>query len=211
MPSLICSVRSSAAAASGGAPSLRAALRRMRREVVERELDGCQLVAGFWCHSLTVRQIQCLRGALPKSSKLIVAKNTLLGKSTEGTPWESLRSCARGMNAWLFVRSEDDVAATLKACRDFQRQWKLDLNDFTGAVFQGRLYGPQDFGVLESSPATAESNAYLLGSLHLPAASLIGLLQVSQESISSAAADVSISTAPNVADDAAATPASPAS
>ncbi|XP_020580404.1 50S ribosomal protein L10, chloroplastic-like [Phalaenopsis equestris] len=189
MPSLICSLRSSGAAA----PSLRAALRRMRRESVERELEGCQMVAGLWCHCLTVRQIQCLRGALPKSAKLVVAKNTLLGKSTDGTSWESIRSCARGMNAWLFVRSEDEVAAALKACRDFQRQWKLDLNDFTGAVFQGRLYGPQDFGVLETSPAKADSNAYLLGSLQLPAASLIGLLQAFQESISSA--DVAVSSA----------------
>ncbi|PKU84975.1 50S ribosomal protein L10, chloroplastic-like [Dendrobium catenatum] len=186
MPSLIYSLRSSGAAASSAVPSLRAAMRRMRRESVERELEGCQMVAGLWCHSLTVRQIQCLRGALPKSAKLIIAKNTMLGKSTEGTSWESIRSCARGMNAWLFVRSDDEVASALKACRDFQRQWKLDLNDFTGAVFQGRLYGPQDFGVLETTPAKADSNAYLLGSLHLPAASLIGLLQASLEGVCSA-------------------------
>ncbi|KAG0481206.1 hypothetical protein HPP92_012064 [Vanilla planifolia] len=189
MPSLIYSLRSSAASATSAAPSLRSAMRLLRRQSLERELDGCQMVAGFWCHSLTVRQIQCLRGALPKSAKLIVAKNTLLGKSTEGTRWASLRSCARGMNAWLFIRSEDEVPAALKACRDFQRQWKLDLNDFTGAVFHGHIYGPQDFGVLETMPATSESNAYLLGSLHLPAASLIGLLQVSQEGVSSVAAN----------------------
>ncbi|KAK8950805.1 hypothetical protein KSP39_PZI003733 [Platanthera zijinensis] len=189
MPSLIYSLRSSGPSASSSVPSLRAALRRIRRESVERELEGCQMVAGLWCHSLTVRQIQSLRGSLPKSAKLIVSKNTLLGKSTQGTHWESIRSCARGMNAWLFVRSDDEVADALKACRDFQRQWKLDLNSFTGAVFQGSLYGPQDFGVLETAPAKAESNAYLLGSLHLPAASLIALLQASQESIGLAAAD----------------------
>ncbi|PKU61349.1 50S ribosomal protein L10, chloroplastic-like [Dendrobium catenatum] len=90
------------------------------------------MVAGLWCHSLMVSQIQCLRGALPKSAKLVVAKNTMLGKSIEDTSWESIRSCARGMNAWLFVRSDDEVASALKVCRDFQRQWKLDLNDFTG-------------------------------------------------------------------------------
>ncbi|CAL9170821.1 unnamed protein product, partial [Musa hybrid cultivar] len=43
--------------------------------------ENCHLLAGIWCHGLTVRQLQALRGALPPAAKLVVAKNTLLEKA----------------------------------------------------------------------------------------------------------------------------------
>ncbi|THU47065.1 hypothetical protein C4D60_Mb09t11570 [Musa balbisiana] len=143
-------------AVSTSLPPIRAAVSRMKKEMVRRELENCHLLAGIWCHGLTVRQLQALRGALPPSAKLIVAKNTLVEKAIAGTRWEPLRPCAKGMNAWLFVHS-DEIPPALKPCRDFQRDFKLALNDFTGAVFEGRLYGPDDFQALETMPTRMES------------------------------------------------------
>ncbi|XP_010920958.2 large ribosomal subunit protein uL10c [Elaeis guineensis] len=157
-------------------PSIRAAVSRSKREVVRRELENCHLVAGIWCHGLTVKQLQAIRGALPETTKLVVAKNTIVEKAIEGTKWEPLKPCIKGMNAWLFVHS-DEIPPALKPYRDFQKEWKLVLNDFTGAVFEGRLYGPDDFQALETMPTRMESYAYLLGCLQTPAISLVSTLQ----------------------------------
>ncbi|XP_010937776.1 large ribosomal subunit protein uL10c [Elaeis guineensis] len=163
-------------AISSSLPSIRAVVSRSKREMIRRELENCHLVAGIWCHGLTVKQLQALRGALPETTKLVVTKNTLVEKAIEGTKWEPLKPCIKGMNAWFFVHS-DQIPFGLKPYRDFQKEWKLVLNDFTGAVFEGRLYGPDDFQALETMPTLMESHAYLLGCLQTPAISLVSTLQ----------------------------------
>ncbi|CAN6353593.1 unnamed protein product [Urochloa humidicola] len=86
------------------------------------------------------------------------------------------------MNAWLFVRS-DEIPPALKPYRDFQKEWKLQLNDFTGAVYEGRLYGPDDFAQLEAMPTRAQSYQYLLGCLQMPAVNLLAVLRARQEAM----------------------------
>ncbi|KAJ4752011.1 50S ribosomal protein L10 [Rhynchospora pubera] len=162
--------------ASAALPPIRAALTRSKKESIRRELDSCQMLAGIWCHGLTVRQLQSIRASLPSSSKLLVAKNSLVEKAIEGTKWEALKPCAKGMNAWLFVHS-DEIPPAIKPYREFQKEWKLALNDFAGAVYEGRLYGPDDFQALETMPTRMESYRFLLGCLQSPAVSLLGLLQ----------------------------------
>ncbi|XP_078159350.1 large ribosomal subunit protein uL10c-like [Carex rostrata] len=181
------SVRSAAATTL---PPIRAALARSKRESIKRELESCQMLAGIWCHGLNVRQLQSIRASLPSSSKLLVAKNSLVEKAIEGTKWEVLKPCAKGMNAWLFVHS-DEIPPAIKPYRDFQKEWKLALNDFTGAVYEGKLYGPDDFQALETMPTRMESYRFLLGCLQSPAVSLLGLLQTkTQEDGSAEAAGV---------------------
>lgn len=123
-----------------------------------------------------MKQFQELRRQLPESSKLLVAKNTLVYKAIEGTQWEALKPCMKGMNAWLFVHSEE-IPAAIKPYREFQREQKLEGNDFTGAVFEGKLYGPEEFKALESLPSRAEIYAKILGSLKGPASAVVGTLQ----------------------------------
>lgn len=123
-----------------------------------------------------MKQFQDLRRSLPENTKLIVAKNTLVYKAIEGTQWEVLKPCMTGMNAWLFVHSEE-IPAAIKPYRQFQKERKLDENDFTGAVFEGKFYGPGDFKQLESMPTRAEIYAKLLGQLQTPALNLVGTLQ----------------------------------
>lgn len=54
---------------------------------------------------------------------------------------------------------------------------KLEENDFTGAVFEGKFYGPDEFKKLETLPTRAEIYANLLGSLKSSASSLVTTIQ----------------------------------
>ncbi|KAK8492728.1 hypothetical protein V6N13_012671 [Hibiscus sabdariffa] len=160
-------------------PSIRAAISRTKKEetveTVKAQLENCYLLAAVEYKGFTVKQFQDLRRSLPESSKLLVAKNTLVLKAIEGTPWEALKPCMKGMNAWLFVHTEE-IPDALKPYRTFQKEKKVE-NDFTGAVFEGKFYGPGDFKQLESMPTRAEIYAKLLGSLQSPAIGLVGTLQ----------------------------------
>ncbi|XP_039041972.1 50S ribosomal protein L10, chloroplastic-like [Hibiscus syriacus] len=63
-----------------------------------------------------------------------------------------------------------------KPYRTFQKEKKVE-NEFTGAVFEGKFYGPDDFKQLESMPSRVEIYAKLLGSLQGPAIGLVGTLE----------------------------------
>ncbi|KAG2552752.1 50S ribosomal protein L10, chloroplastic-like [Panicum virgatum] len=161
--------------------TIRAAITRGRKEetvaTVREQLEGCYLLAGIKYEGLTVKQLQGIRDALPETCSLLVAKNTLVGKAIEGTPWEALNPCMKGMNAWLFVHTEE-VPTALKPYRAFQKEERVEeTNDFVGAVFEGKFYGPGDFKALETMPSRAELYAKLLGALQGPATSLVTTLQ----------------------------------
>lgn len=82
----------------------------------------------------------------------------------------------KGMNAWLFVHSEE-IPAALKPYRTFQKERKLEDNDFSGAVFEGKFYAPTEFKALETMPTRAEIYSKLLGTLMSPASALVGTIQ----------------------------------
>lgn len=77
---------------------------------------------------------------------------------------------------WLFVHTEE-IPAAIKPYRDFQKEMKLEENDFIGGVFEGKFYGPDEFKKLETLPTRAEIYANLLGSLKSPASSLVTTIQ----------------------------------
>ncbi|XP_020579650.1 50S ribosomal protein L10, chloroplastic [Phalaenopsis equestris] len=161
-------------------PTIRAAISRTKKEQtidsVKNQLENCYLLAGISFKGFTVKQFQELRRSLPDSVHLMVAKNTLVGKAIEGTRWDQLRPCMKGMNAWLFVHTEE-IPEALKPYRSFQREKKLEENDFVGGVFEGKFYGPEEFRILETMPSREEIYAKLLGSLQSPAIGIIGTLQ----------------------------------
>lgn len=100
----------------------------------------------------------------------------MTGKAIEGTEWEALKPALKGMNAWLFVHTEE-IPAALKPYRDLQKELKLENNDFTGAVFEGRFFSPEEFKVLESMPTRAELYSKLLGTIQAPAMGVVATLQ----------------------------------
>ncbi|CAN1148481.1 50S ribosomal protein L10, chloroplastic [Linum perenne] len=160
--------------------TIQSAISRTRKEEtvdsVKTQLENCYLIAAIQYKGLTVKNLQDFRRSLPESSKLLVAKNTLVYKAIEGTPWEALKPCMTGMNAWLFVHSEE-IPEAIKPYRSFQKENKLEENDFGGAVFEGKFYAPQEFKQLETMPSRAEIYAKLLGSLQTPAIGLVTTLQ----------------------------------
>uniref|UniRef100_A0A7N0ZV31 Large ribosomal subunit protein uL10c n=1 Tax=Kalanchoe fedtschenkoi TaxID=63787 RepID=A0A7N0ZV31_KALFE len=179
-PNSLLPAKSTCVVQSNRRSTIRAAISRSKKEVtvenVKQQLENCYLLAGIKYKGLTVKQLQELRQALPETAKLIVAKNTLVGKAIEGTQWETLKPCMKGMNAWLFVHSEE-IPKAIKPYRNFLKEKKLEDNDFTGAVFEGKFYEPAEFTTLENMPTKAEIYAKLLGSLKSPASSLVGTLQ----------------------------------
>ncbi|XP_055960016.1 50S ribosomal protein L10, chloroplastic-like [Mercurialis annua] len=160
--------------------SINSAISRTRKEetveTVRTQLENCYLVAAIKYTGFTVKQFQELRRALPESTKLLVAKNTLVYKAIEGTQWEALKPCMKGMNAWLFVHTEE-IPEAFKPYRSFQKEKKLEDNDFTGAVFEGKFYGPGEFKQLETMPSREEIYAKILGALQSPAIGLVSTLQ----------------------------------
>ncbi|KAK2979334.1 hypothetical protein RJ640_013298 [Escallonia rubra] len=158
---------------------IRAAISRTKKEetvdTVKQQLQDCYLLAGIKYQGLTVQQFRELRTSLPDTSKLIVAKNTLVLKAIEGTQWESLKPCMKGMNAWLFVHTEE-IPAAIKPYRNFQKEKKVE-NDFSGAVFEGKYYAPEDFKDLETMPTRAEVYAKLLGAFKGPGTAVVGVIQ----------------------------------
>ncbi|GMH07915.1 hypothetical protein Nepgr_009755 [Nepenthes gracilis] len=160
--------------------SIKSAISRTKKEetveTVKKHLEDCYLLAAINYKGFTVKQFQELRKALPENTKLIVAKNTLVFKAIQNTKWEVLEPCMKGMNVWLFVHTEE-IPDAIKPYRTFQKEKKLDENDFTGACFEGKFYGPQEVKVLETMPSRAEVYAKILGALKGPSIALVGTLQ----------------------------------
>lgn len=159
--------------------SIRSAISRTKKEetveTVKQQLENCHLLAGIKYKGFTVQQFQQLRATLPENTSLLVAKNTLVLKAIENTEWEALKPCMKGMNAWMFVHSEE-IQGAIKPYRVFQKEKKLE-NDFAGAVFEGNFYKPEEFKALETMPTRAEVYGKLLGALKSPASAVVGTLQ----------------------------------
>ncbi|KAL1817475.1 hypothetical protein DCAR_0521912 [Daucus carota subsp. sativus] len=159
--------------------SIRSAISRTKKEetveTVKQQLENCHLLAGIKYKGFTVQQFQQLRATLPEDTSLIVAKNTLVLKAIENTEWEALKPCMKGMNAWMFVHSEE-IQGAIKPYRVFQKEKKLE-NDFAGAVFEGNFYKPEEFKALETMPTRAEVYGKVLGALKSPASAVVATLQ----------------------------------
>ncbi|XP_021715773.1 50S ribosomal protein L10, chloroplastic [Chenopodium quinoa] len=160
--------------------TIKAAISRTKKEetveTVQKHLENCYLLAAINYKGFTVKQFQDLRKSLPENTTLLVAKNTLVEKAVQDTQWEAIKPCMKGMNAWLFVHSEE-IPVAIKPYRTFQKERKLEDNDFTGACFEGKFYGPDEVKRLETMPSKAEVFAKLLGSLKSPGNALVGTIQ----------------------------------
>ncbi len=99
-----------------------------------------------------VKNMIKFRRQLPEGAHLLVTKNTLMVKATEGTKWEAISECATGMNAWLFV--DENVAPAIKSVKGLQKDWKKDgiEVDFSGAILDGKFIDPKGISALEKLP-----------------------------------------------------------
>lgn len=173
-------VRLSAPSQTQRGLKVEAAISRSKKEsnveLAKKELENCYLLASINYKTFTVKQFSELRAKLPESVSLLVMKNSLMEKAIEGTEFEALKPSMTGMNAFLFVHSEE-IPPALKPFRELQKEQKLEDNDYTGAVFEGKFYGPKDFKTLETLPSREEIYAKLLGVLQSPASQVVSTLQ----------------------------------
>ncbi|KAJ4885779.1 Ribosomal protein L10 family protein [Raphanus sativus] len=87
----------------------------------------------------------------------------------------------KGMNAWIFVQTED-IPAALKTFVNFQKEKKLfDSNNLGGAVFEEKLYGPRDYKVIETMPPSSHSDVPF-GTLYWAALDYVNTLQAQSAS-----------------------------
>jgi ribosomal protein L10 len=99
-----------------------------------------------------VKNMIKFRRDLPEGAHLLVTKNTLMVKASEGTKWEAISECATGMNAWIFV--DENIAPAIKSVLDMQKGWAKDgiEVEFTGAVLDGKFIDAKGIGALEKLP-----------------------------------------------------------
>ncbi|KAK2634530.1 hypothetical protein Ddye_029322 [Dipteronia dyeriana] len=88
-------------------------------EIFKTHLDNCSFLVVIKCQGFNVKQFQEVRQSLPENTKLLMAKNTLVYKAIERTKWEQALkpNCMKGMNAWLFVNSEETGMQVAESCR----------------------------------------------------------------------------------------------
>ncbi|MDF1613449.1 50S ribosomal protein L10 [Desulfurivibrio dismutans] len=110
---------------------------------------------------LTVSSMQQLRRELRDSSaELKVAKNTLLGRAIQGTPFEPLSGHLQGNTA--LTLSEDPVAPAKVLVKFAKDNPKLVIKT---AVLDGRELRPEDLTALSKLPGINELRAQFLGLL----------------------------------------------
>lgn len=139
--------------------------RKGKEETIEKLVPLLQqsaVVFGVRYQGLTVKQIQDFKRTLPKETKMVVCKNTLLKRAADSVEgWEDLKTAAKGDNAWLFV-NEESIAESVKAYTAFEKKLKEKLPreerekarpiDISGGVMTGQLLNYDDVKRLEKLP-----------------------------------------------------------
>lgn len=149
--------------ASGYATSLEGKKDRVDR--VKGLLDKSQMVFSVPANSITVSQVQELRGNLPDGSVASVVKNSIMKRAVEGTEFEEATSTLlKGPNMWFFI--EDDIGATIKAWNDWVKETgKKETHTVLGGVIEGNYYDENGVEAIGKLPSKDELYAKIAGSI----------------------------------------------
>lgn len=152
-------------------------MKRSEKEEVVRELGDKFARAKFAVladyRGLTVSAMQSLRRELrSNSAEIKVAKNTLLNRAVQGTPFEPLQAHLQGSTA--LTLANDDPVAPAKALVKFAKDNpKLEIK---GAVLEGKALTADDLVALSKLPGRDELRAQLLGVLNAVPTGLVRVL-----------------------------------
>ncbi|PRW56141.1 50S ribosomal L10 [Chlorella sorokiniana] len=153
-----------------GSLQIQNAISRQRKEETVQQLEGLlqssAVVVGLRYQGLTVKQLQEFRRSLPKESKVLVCKNTLMRVAVDKVEgWENLKPATKGDNAWLFV-NEEVIADSMKAYVAFEKKLVDALPkeeratarpiDISGGVMDGKLMDYLEVKKLEKLPTKLE-------------------------------------------------------
>ncbi|MDZ7642382.1 MAG: 50S ribosomal protein L10 [Desulfurivibrio sp.] len=142
-------------------------MKRTEKEEVVRELDHKFAQANFAVltdyRGMSVRVMQNLRWELRNNSAEIkVAKNTLLNRAIEGTPFASLHEHLQG-NTALTLATGDPVLPAKVLVKFAKDNPQLAIK---AAVLDGKALTADDLVALSKLPGLNEMRAQLLGVLN---------------------------------------------
>lgn len=158
--------------------------RQRKEETVDKLVPLLQqstVVVGLRYQGLTVKQVQDFKRTLPKDTKLIVCKNTLMRRAADAVEgWEELKPATKGDNAWLFIQ-EESIAESVKAYVAFEKTLLEKIPkeerdgarplDVSGGVMQGKPLNYAEVKRLEKMPTKLQLIATLartLNQVHAP-------------------------------------------
>jgi large subunit ribosomal protein L10 len=123
---------------------------------------------------LSVAQIGDLRAKLRQSDvEFRVIKNTLAKRAADDAGHPDLGPALKGPVA--FALGYDDLSAPARLLGEWVRTSRLKL-DITGGLVEGRFFGAEQVRQLADLPPKEVLLARLLGTLLIPAASLVAAL-----------------------------------
>ena len=159
-----------------GQASEKALDRSQKQELVDalhQTLGQASLVVVTQQSGLTVAEVTNLRRQMREAGAVFkVAKNRLVRRAVEGTPFEGLSSLLTGPTALAF--SVDPVAAAKVAVEFANSNEKLAI---MGGSIGTQILDPEGVKELAKLPSMNELRAKLIGVLQAPAAKIASVLQ----------------------------------
>jgi large subunit ribosomal protein L10 len=131
---------------------------------------------------LSAGELTSLRAKLREAgSRLLVAKNTLIGVVLKEQGAADLSEALRGPTALVLIG--DDPVAPAKALADFAKAHAKDLPVAKGGLLQGSQVDGAALGRIAKLPARQQLLSELLGVLQAPLQQLVGVLQGPQRNM----------------------------
>lgn len=149
-------------------------------------LHASELVFTVPASSLTVSQVQKLRGALPQGTAMQVIKNKLMARAIENTGYAcAAPALLKGPNMWFFV--QDDIGGTIKVFNQFCKENdKIESHAIIGGVTEGNVYDKAGIDAIGKLPSKLELYAQIAGSVKAVTTKLARVIKANPEKLARA-------------------------
>jgi len=147
----------------GGASTMEHKVAKVSR--VKSLLETSQMIFSVPGSSVTVKEVQNLRRALPDTTTVSIVKNKLMARALEGTDFDvASGTLLKGSNMWFFI--EEDIGSSIKVFQDFVKENnKKDTHFPLGGVIEGDLLDSAGVIAVSKLPSKKELYAKIAGSI----------------------------------------------
>jgi large subunit ribosomal protein L10 len=115
------------------------------------------------------------------NGKVVVTRNTLFAKATQGTDAEKLFADLKGPHAVAFAF--DDAAAVAKCIKNAGAEF--ELVQFKGGFFDGKILAPAELKVLADLPSRNEMLGTLLATFNAPVSAFARVINAIKDKVES--------------------------
>lgn len=144
-------------------------------------LKDCEMIFAVPGNGLTVAQLSTLRKSLPKTTRVTMAKNTLLRVAIkEDKRWEPVSPVLEGQNLWFFVGG-DEAKVTFDAWAAFLKDNKAlkDTHNFRFGAMDSSFLDTAGVEKVSKLPSKTELITKLAYALKQPSTKLARTLKAS--------------------------------